>query len=277
MKSNGARVSASIVLFAACACLNFLAQASVSSSPIASPDRQDAIAVTLIPSQPLIERFRDQQIANFDLLIRNLGPDEYRLVGIKSKVFDRSGKLEVERELNENGTPPALDAIGPRQLPPGGVIDIYQTFYSFNSAINLERMRFDLMFMKEGDRVLLIGSRDVEDLERRLLDHVGVRRIQSKAEATTLASDFSRDTDGWYFHFDLDVLSPKVAVVNQWTPPGGMMLEEVLQVVDSIRARVPVKGFGLGSFDPAVDESGRGLKAATAITELLLPNKREKT
>ena len=128
-----------------------------------------------------------------------------------------------------------------------------------------------------GDRVLLIGSRDVEHQERRLLDQVGVRRIQSVSEVSAVASSLSQEINGCYFHFDLDVLDPKEAVVNQWAPPGGMMLEEALQVVDSISAQLPVKGFGFGSYDPTVDGSGRGLKAATAIMELLLANKRGKS
>ena len=123
-----------------------------------------------------------------------------------------------------------------------------------------------------GNRVLLIGSRDVEYEEQRLLSQVGVRRIQSVTEVSMVTSSLRPETNGCYMHFDLDVLDPDEATVNQWVPPGGMTLEEVLQVADSIRAQVPVKGFGFGSYDPEVDESGSGLKAAIAITELLLPN-----
>ena len=149
--SSRPAVSVAIVLLAACACFKSRAQTSVTSSLAAGPEGQGAIAVSLIPSQPFIERVRDQQITNFDLIVKNTGENKYRLVGIKLKVFDRLDKLEVERELNENGTPPALDAIGQRLLPPGGVIDIYQPFYIFNSSVDLETMRFDLMFMKEGN------------------------------------------------------------------------------------------------------------------------------
>jgi len=127
-----------------------------------------------------------------------------------------------------------------------------------------------------GNRVLLIGSRDVEHEELKLLSRVGVQRTQNVFEVSVAISRLSQETDGCYCHFDLDVLDPNEAVVNRWVPPGGLMLEEVLQVVDSIRAHTPVKGFGFGSYDPAVDESKRGLKAATAIAELLLSNKRGK-
>ena len=127
-----------------------------------------------------------------------------------------------------------------------------------------------------GNRVLLIGSRDVEHEEQRLLSQVGVQRIQSPNEVSIVASGLRQETNGCYFHFDLDVLNPKEATVNQWTPPGGMTLDEVLQVADSIRARLPVKGFGFGSYDPAADENGYGLKAAVAITQLLLPNEEAK-
>lgn len=121
-----------------------------------------------------------------------------------------------------------------------------------------------------GRRVLLVGSRDVEPEEGKLLDKTGVLRIQRIADLSQAAADLRRETNGCYLHFDLDVLSPDQATANQWTPPGGMMLEEVLKAVEAIRDQLRVKGFGFGSYDPKADKDGRASRAATAIAELLL-------
>jgi len=155
--SNCIVVSTAILLLTTCTCLKSQAQSSVPSSPVANTGGQGAILVNLVPNQPFIERERGQQITNFDLLVRNTGQDKYRLVGIRLKVYDRGNWLEVERELDENGTPPALAAVGQRELSPGAVIDVFQPFHTFDSAVDLDRMRFELLFMKEGNTALPVA------------------------------------------------------------------------------------------------------------------------
>lgn len=99
------------------------------------------------PAAPFIERRDDQRIVNFDLLVENRSPEPYRLVAIKLAVYDHAGKLQLARELNENGHPPALDTIGARVLQPAAVLDIFQPFYTFGQDIDLARMHFELLFV----------------------------------------------------------------------------------------------------------------------------------
>lgn len=124
---------------------------SSGSGPSSIGDGQKAgqIRVVALPSRPFIERRGGQQLINFDLLVENSAQKPYRLVCIRLMVYDRSGRLELERELNENGRPPALDMVGERLLKPGGAIDIYQPFYSFGPEIDASRMRFELRFMEQ--------------------------------------------------------------------------------------------------------------------------------
>ena len=111
---------------------------------------RSGIQTMIRPDQPFIERRNGQQLVNFDLLIENAGTKTYNLVSIKVQVFDKGDHLELERELNENGKPPALGIIGDRLLQPGKMLDIYQPFYSFDTAVDLSRMRFELLFMVQG-------------------------------------------------------------------------------------------------------------------------------
>jgi hypothetical protein len=112
--------------------------------------RPSAIEIVTRPDQPFIEKREGQQLINFDFLLKNVGAKNYQLVSIKLQVFDSGDHLELERELNENGRPPALDMIGERLLQPGKVLDIFQPFYTFDAAVDVRRMHFELLFMEQG-------------------------------------------------------------------------------------------------------------------------------
>ena len=105
------------------------------------------IQIVTRPNQLLIERRDDRQLVNSDFLIINHASKSYRLVAIKMSVFDRSGKLELARELNENGKPPALDMVGERILAAGAVIDVYQPFYEFGGELDLDRLHMEFLFL----------------------------------------------------------------------------------------------------------------------------------
>jgi hypothetical protein len=123
--------------------------ATISSAQSQPNGRAPEIAITPAPGRPFIEMRGDQQHINFDLLVRTGGQRVYRLVCIRLRVYDRSGGLEIEQELNENGKPPALDMVGDRLLQPGSVMDIYQPFDSFGPEVDASMMRFELLFMEQ--------------------------------------------------------------------------------------------------------------------------------
>jgi arginase len=114
-----------------------------------------------------------------------------------------------------------------------------------------------------GERIALVGSRDLEESECALLDRVGVRRV-ARAE----------DLNSWarqvYTHFDLDVLDPQEAVWNQWTPPGGLTVDALKNCVIHVRQRTTIAAAGFASYDPEADRDGRASRAAAAILESLI-------
>jgi arginase len=109
-----------------------------------------------------------------------------------------------------------------------------------------------------GERILLLGSRDVEAAESELLDRVGVRRPTALEEV---------GGSGVYLHLDLDVLDPTEAVWNGWPTPGGPKVAEISNAVSAIRRRTTIKAVGVASYDPAYDRDGRAARAATAILQ----------
>jgi hypothetical protein len=126
--------------------LGFALLCAANIAPLAAASDGD-IQIVVRPDHPFIESRDDRQFVNFDFLIMNKGSRPYRLVAIKLSVFDRAGKLELARELNENGRPPALDMVGGRLLTAGALIDIYQPFYEFGSEVDLARMHVEFLFV----------------------------------------------------------------------------------------------------------------------------------
>jgi Peptidase family M23 len=159
------RFAGLFVSFAAFAALLPASVAMAQEGTVIRPDKSanaDAhqlndMRIAVAPDRPYIETREGQQFVNFDLLAQNRGKRTYDLVAIKLKVFDSDGNIELERELNENGKPPALDMVGVRRLQPGDTIDIFQPFYSFDREVVLNRMQFELLFMEEGHTALPIA------------------------------------------------------------------------------------------------------------------------
>jgi arginase len=104
-----------------------------------------------------------------------------------------------------------------------------------------------------GERIALLGARDLEAAEEELLAEAGVRR----------ECEGMRDV---YAHFDLDVLDPSEAVWNQWAPPGGLTVQSICETTRRVGARAA----GFASHDPDADRGGGSVRAVSAIVEALL-------
>jgi len=116
------------------------------------------------------------------------------------------------------------------------------------------------------DRVCLIGTRDVDPLERDLLEASLVEVVSPTHLRATLgpALDKIRQrVEDIYVHLDLDVLDANVARANSFSLDGGVTLEEAEYSLSEIRARFRTAGITLSAYDPAGDRDG--LAAAAAI------------
>jgi arginase len=118
-----------------------------------------------------------------------------------------------------------------------------------------------------GSRIVLFGARDVEPAERSLLEAAGVQRAASLGQLQKQLPILTREVNQVYLHVDLDVLDPKVATANQWTPPNGITLECLLDAIAKIRKHTKVVALGIGSYDPELDRDRRALAAALAVAQ----------
>src|ERR1043166_2414717 len=91
--------------------------------------------VTVKPARPLIERRDAVQSINFDFVLENTGSKPLHLNRIEILVFDSEGKLELRREVDENGQPSGMTTIEARDLPGGATIGVFNPFFTFGDAI----------------------------------------------------------------------------------------------------------------------------------------------
>jgi arginase len=120
-----------------------------------------------------------------------------------------------------------------------------------------------------GERIALVGARDIEPDELSLLKRVGVGRVSVDELFLGAAKEITRNTTGLYIHFDLDVLDPNEAVANQWCPPGGLSIVSLVDSVKLLSANWPIMAAGFASFDPEADHNGRAVEAAQMCVEAL--------
>lgn len=104
--------------------------------------------VASLPSQPMIERGRDGQALNFDLVFSNSGPEAFELTGVEATLFDRNGRFVGQRRLDGNGDDSTMSiaTIPNRKLPAGGRLVVFNPFQHFPADADLGDLRYEATF-----------------------------------------------------------------------------------------------------------------------------------
>jgi arginase len=123
--------------------------------------------------------------------------------------------------------------------------------------------------------VVLIGARDLDPEERRLLERSAVSWIQTDTmrergtEAALGQALEGLEADQVYLHIDLDVLDRSEANVNQFSSAGGLTLAELQQIVRLVAAARSVVAAAITAYDPSYDKDGRALRAGMQLIKEL--------
>lgn len=118
------------------------------SMSLAVPASAQSLQVTALPAQPLLERTRDGQDLNFDLVFDNPGDTALTLVGLEVTWYDRTGAFLGQRRLDRNGdaTTMGIATIPNRSLPARGRLVVFNPFQHFRAPLWLGDLRYEAVF-----------------------------------------------------------------------------------------------------------------------------------
>ena len=127
------------------------------------------------------------------------------------------------------------------------------------------------------NRVGLIGVRDLDAGERRLLGRSAVKVVEydeicsrglqlATAECVEAIEAHTRTA---YLHVDLDVLDGDMVPANEFSLPSGLTPDELDEVLTSIGERLEVRAAAVTAYDPRFDSDDRVADAALRVIERL--------
>ena len=114
----------------------------------APPMWAQVLSVRSLPEQPLVERMRDGQQLNFDLLFENPGNVPLELVELQLTRFDHEGRFIGQQRLDRNGdaTTMGIATVPNRALPAHGKLVVFNPFTRFASDDALAAMKVEAVF-----------------------------------------------------------------------------------------------------------------------------------
>lgn len=118
------------------------------------------------------------------------------------------------------------------------------------------------------ENVCVVGARDLDPMEKRLLSASGVTTVGAAEIRSALPAAIgalAKNVDRVHVHIDLDVLDASVARANTYAVGGGLTVDDVEFAVSSIGRALPIAGITLSAYDPAGDADGRAAEAALTI------------
>ena len=114
----------------------------------AMPAAAQQVGVSALPEQPLLERTRDGQDLNFDLIFSNPGDKALTLERLEVTWFDPSGAFLGQRRLDQNGgdTTRGIVTVPNRTLPAKGRLVVFNPFQHFRAPLWLGDLRYSAVF-----------------------------------------------------------------------------------------------------------------------------------
>ena len=118
------------------------------------------------------------------------------------------------------------------------------------------------------DNVCIVGARDLDPAEKRLLRSSGISTVAAADLQSGLQKalePIAKRIDRIHVHIDLDVLDAEVARANTYAIGGGLTVAALESAVSIIGALVPIAGITLSAYDPAADADGSAARAAIRV------------
>jgi arginase len=128
------------------------------------------------------------------------------------------------------------------------------------------RLRNGLKVPLQSPDIVMMGMRDLDDLERQALeeDEIEILREQDLIARSPRVSEamerLSQREDIIYVHVDLDILDPRVAPAAGLPSPGGLTGRQLGRALKAMLAYPKVGALGVVSYRADADEDGRTLQ-----------------
>ncbi|MFD5213954.1 arginase family protein [Microbacterium sp. NPDC058345] len=114
--------------------------------------------------------------------------------------------------------------------------------------------------------VLLIGARDLTDDQRtELIDSELTLCGRDAVAVEDALRSLAGRADVVHLHIDLDVYDPSVGRANEYAAPGGLLADEVLDIVTLATGILPIGSATIASYDPSFDPDGAISSAAVQL------------
>jgi murein DD-endopeptidase MepM/ murein hydrolase activator NlpD len=122
---------------------------------VSAAEPAQALQITVVPAQPLLERTLYGQAMNCDFRVANRGSEALELRVVNLAVRDQSGALIAKLELNDNGIAPGIEIVASRKVEAGGGITLFNPFHTLAAQWPVASLDYTFRFSggKQGDVV----------------------------------------------------------------------------------------------------------------------------
>ncbi|MCR2807006.1 arginase [Paenibacillus soyae] len=126
-------------------------------------------------------------------------------------------------------------------------------------------------------RIVIVGARDLDDGEKRILAHRGIRcftmsdvdRLGIRSVMKRAVAAAGNGTDGIHVSLDLDVLDPQEAPGVGTPVPGGLTYREARYAMEMLYESGAVTSMDIVEVNPMLDPGGRTAELAVSLAETL--------
>jgi hypothetical protein len=93
------------------------------------------VTVEVRPAEAGLERAGSELLLNVDFVLTSQAAEELTVAAIELSVRDRSGRLELRKEVNSDGERPSIAVVGDHQLKPSEPVLIMNPFQRLDGAL----------------------------------------------------------------------------------------------------------------------------------------------
>jgi arginase len=121
------------------------------------------------------------------------------------------------------------------------------------------------------DKIVLIGARDFDPEERKNLAHSAIQLITPAMLKDSVANldDHFPSLPAIYLHIDLDVIDPKYVMVNSYSTPGGLLPEDLYNVITFIKKQYIIAAMAFTAYDPSLDPDKKIKSVVNTVTDIV--------